>query len=142
MVRVSEEGTEAAAATLFATRSFVRTIHVNNPFMFFIKHRASGVMLFMGRVVCPDPEQCGNAGISLARLGDPGAADHDATSTAHCQGLACEDEAIKQPRREYRGHVTESPPTYSRASIGESETQWSVFSIVWPMSYLGYTVYN
>ncbi len=110
--------------------------------MFFIKHRPSGVMLFMGRVVCPDPEQCGNAGISRARLGDPGAADHVATGTAHCQGLACEDEVITQPGTENGEPWTKTPPEHSRASIGESRTQWSVFPIVCVISYVGGTVSN
>ncbi len=110
--------------------------------MFFIKHRPSGVMLFMGRVVCPDPEQCGNAGISLTRLNDPVSSDNATKGRARCQGLACKDEAINQPWRENRGPVMENPPEYSRASIGESGTQWSGFPIVWLMSYLGYTVYN
>ncbi len=110
--------------------------------MFFIKHRPSSVMLFMGSVICPDPEQCRNAGSSLTRLDDLGAPDHVATGTAHCRGLACEDEAITQPGTENGGLWTKAPPEYNRASIGESGTKFSVLHIVWLMSYLGYTVHN
>ncbi len=147
-MEVSEEGTEAAATTIIkgnrGNKYPTKEIHVKNPFMYFIKHRSSGVILFMGRVVCPDPEQCRDSGNTLPRLDDPGATDRAAAGTAHCQGLACEDEAITQPGTENGGLWTKTPPEYNRASIGESGTKWSVVHIVWLMSYmyLSYTVHN
>jgi serpin B len=56
-VDVDEEGTEAAAATGVAVRTTSVTIpqefHVDRPFLWFIRDRATGTVLFMGRVVDP-----------------------------------------------------------------------------------------
>jgi len=59
-VEVSEEGTEAAAATgvkmrMLAMRPQEQTIfRADHPFAFFIRDTASGVILFEGRLVQPD----------------------------------------------------------------------------------------
>ena len=56
-VEVNEEGTEAAAATGIVVRvtsaPLLETFLVDRPFLFFIRDRASGCVLFMGRVVDP-----------------------------------------------------------------------------------------
>lgn len=58
-VEVNEEGTEAAAATgvgmkmTSAPVSEPVTFHVDQPFLFFIRHEPSGAVLFAGRVVNP-----------------------------------------------------------------------------------------
>lgn len=57
-VDVNEEGTEAAAATaVVVTRCLSITMtpafRVDHPFIFFIRHRASGTILFMGRITNP-----------------------------------------------------------------------------------------
>ncbi|XP_063889621.1 intracellular coagulation inhibitor 1-like isoform X2 [Scylla paramamosain] len=57
VIEVSEEGTKASAATVaMATRSgiFVSFI-VNQPAIFFIRDEVSGVPLFWGRLVQPEP---------------------------------------------------------------------------------------
>ena len=57
-VSVSEEGTEAAAATAVMMRSAVRrfpyyTMRIDRPFIFLIRNRETGTILFMGRVLDP-----------------------------------------------------------------------------------------
>ncbi len=56
-VEVSEEGTEAAAATavVIVRKSMPAyfEFNVNRPFIFLIRHNSSGVILFMGRVIKP-----------------------------------------------------------------------------------------
>lgn len=54
-VDVNEEGTEAAAATSigFAPSSTTPSIVVDRPFLFVIRERLSGTILFMGRVMNP-----------------------------------------------------------------------------------------
>jgi serpin B len=59
MVRVDEEGTEAAAATavnMQATSAMVDpplTLVIDRPFIFLIRDDATGALLFMGRIVNP-----------------------------------------------------------------------------------------
>jgi serpin B len=60
VVRVAEEGTEAAAATAVimdrcasAAPREVERITVDRPFLFLIRDRVSNALLFMGRVVRP-----------------------------------------------------------------------------------------
>lgn len=55
-VEVNEEGTEAAAATagIVALKAALSTVMVvDHPFLFFIQDNATGMVLFMGRVVNP-----------------------------------------------------------------------------------------
>ncbi|XP_028909892.1 serpin B4 [Ornithorhynchus anatinus] len=56
-VEVNEEGTEAAAATGVVvstlSASIPRRFHCDHPFIFFIRHNATGSILFLGRVVSP-----------------------------------------------------------------------------------------
>jgi serine protease inhibitor len=61
-VEVNEKGTEAAAATAVimarptsapATRPFVPTVRADRPFVFLIRDRKTGCMLFLGRVTDP-----------------------------------------------------------------------------------------
>lgn len=61
-IEVTEKGTEAAAATAVilaeprampATRPFVPVFRADHPFLFLIRDRKSGAMLFMGRLVSP-----------------------------------------------------------------------------------------
>ena len=54
-VDVNEEGTEAAAATSvgIAPTSMPVSFIVNRPFVFLIRERLSGTILFMGKVVDP-----------------------------------------------------------------------------------------
>lgn len=60
-IEVNEEGTKAAAATGVATRLSVgmRTappvpvFRADHPFLFAIRHRKSGAILFFGRVAAP-----------------------------------------------------------------------------------------
>ena len=59
-VSVDEEGTEAAAATgVFVTRSLPAKepipVTVNRPFIFLIRDTATGTVLFLGRVMNPNP---------------------------------------------------------------------------------------
>lgn len=61
-VEVNEEGTEAAAATGFGFVTYSarpQDIHVNcdRPFLFGIKDKASGMLLFAGKVVDPTKKQ-------------------------------------------------------------------------------------
>jgi serpin B len=54
VIEVSEEGTEAAAATaVFMLSSGPRAFHVNRPFLFYIVDDATGAILFQGRIVDP-----------------------------------------------------------------------------------------
>jgi serpin B len=58
-VRVDEKGTEAAAATavvmLAEGAAMARPVpfKADHPFLFFIRHNASGLVIFMGRVADP-----------------------------------------------------------------------------------------
>jgi len=58
-VEVNEEGTEAAAATavgVFGSKSVPPppiVFKVNRPFLYFIRHNSTGLILFMGRVIQP-----------------------------------------------------------------------------------------
>jgi serpin B len=53
-VKVNEEGTEAAAATgVVMVRSAPYEVQVNHPFIFLIRDRETGAILFLGRVVNP-----------------------------------------------------------------------------------------
>lgn len=56
-VKVNEEGTEAAAVTIagmyknsIESSTQVKPFHVNRPFVFLIKEKSTGVILFMGKV--------------------------------------------------------------------------------------------
>ena len=57
VIRVTEEGTEAAGATaiVFGVTSIplTRPLHVDRPFVYFIRDNATGALLFMGHVVDP-----------------------------------------------------------------------------------------
>jgi serpin B len=55
---VNEKGTEAAAATAISMVSSPpppppATFIVDHPFIYFIRHQKTGVILFMGRVLNP-----------------------------------------------------------------------------------------
>ena len=54
-VEVNEEGTEAAAATgvSVAATSMPMPVVINRPFLFLIRHRATGEILFFGRMLDP-----------------------------------------------------------------------------------------
>ncbi|XP_036891381.1 serpin B3 [Sturnira hondurensis] len=56
-VEVTEEGTEAAAASAIimckSALLFVETFHCDHPFLFFIKHNTTNSILFFGRVASP-----------------------------------------------------------------------------------------
>ncbi len=55
-VDVGEEGTEAGAATVVITGtkgSGLRSFYVDHPFVFVIRERTSGALLFMGKIVEP-----------------------------------------------------------------------------------------
>ena len=56
-VEVNEEGTEAAAATgIMISEAEVEefaTFHADHPFLFLIRHNATGSLLFVGRVADP-----------------------------------------------------------------------------------------
>ena len=62
-VEVNEEGSEAAAATAFRGGVVVESIPpppvyitIDRPFIFLLRHSETGTVLFMGRVLNPDPE--------------------------------------------------------------------------------------
>ena len=53
-VEVNEEGTEAAAATVVALAvSAPRQVRADRPFLFFIRERLSGAILFAGKIASP-----------------------------------------------------------------------------------------
>jgi serpin B len=54
-VLLNEEGTEAAAATLFGARpaSLPQEFHIDRPFIFLIRDVPTGTILFLGRVLNP-----------------------------------------------------------------------------------------
>ncbi len=54
-VEVNETGTEAAAATLFEAKSRGQTARfvADHPFLFLIRDKGSGLVLFLGRLVAP-----------------------------------------------------------------------------------------
>ena len=53
-VEVNEEGTEAAASTLVALAvSAPRQVRADRPFLFFIRERLSGAILFAGKIASP-----------------------------------------------------------------------------------------
>jgi len=55
-ITVNEEGSEAAAATaVIVTKSGGWTFRADHPFLFLIRDRATGAVLFMGRVTNPSP---------------------------------------------------------------------------------------
>ena len=60
VVRVDEEGTEAAAATeviaVPASAPLERPFRCDRPFRFFILHKPTGAVLFSGRVDDPTKE--------------------------------------------------------------------------------------
>ena len=49
MIKVGEEGTEAAAAKV----AVVNVFNANHPFVFFLRDLKTGTLLFQGRVVNP-----------------------------------------------------------------------------------------
>jgi serpin B len=58
-VRVDETGTEAAAATAAVAHAAGLNLNqtrfiADHPFLFVIRHRASGALVFLGRVVAPE----------------------------------------------------------------------------------------
>jgi len=55
IIAVDEKGTTAAAATGISvgTTSLPPTLVVDRPFLFFIRHKPTGAVLFQGRVVDP-----------------------------------------------------------------------------------------
>ena len=53
-ISVDEEGTEAAAATaVVVTRGRTPTVDANRPFLFLIREKATGTILFLGRLIQP-----------------------------------------------------------------------------------------
>ena len=52
---MNEAGTEAAAATLFEvrTKSMSGRFNADHPFLFLIRDRGSGTILFLGRLADP-----------------------------------------------------------------------------------------
>ncbi|MDQ7053726.1 MAG: serpin family protein [candidate division KSB1 bacterium] len=61
-VEVNEEGTEAAAVTVVAVRSTAigpsgpKLFRVDRPFLFVIREKNSGTILFIGKVLDPTAE--------------------------------------------------------------------------------------
>jgi hypothetical protein len=55
VVEVNEAGTEAAAVTLIhvKTKGMIESFNANHPFLFLIREKGSGSMLFLGRIVDP-----------------------------------------------------------------------------------------
>ena len=72
-VDVNEEGTEAAAATaviltgksLVLRKPFVPTFRADRPFLFLIKDKVTGSVLFMGRMVDPTGAAIGSVGAEV-----------------------------------------------------------------------------
>ena len=55
-VDVNEEGTEAAAATVVAVRETSASVfRADRPFLFLIRERLSGTILFVGKLASPPP---------------------------------------------------------------------------------------
>jgi serpin B len=54
-VEVNEQGTEAAAVTLFEakSKSMSASFRADHPFLFLIRDRGSGTILFLGRLANP-----------------------------------------------------------------------------------------
>ncbi len=54
-IQVDEEGTKAAASTIFEMQvtSLPRELHINHPFIFIIQDKPTGTILFSGRVLNP-----------------------------------------------------------------------------------------
>jgi len=54
-LKINEEGVEAAAATavIMKRESATETVLFNRPFIFMIRHRETGSILFMGRIINP-----------------------------------------------------------------------------------------
>ena len=54
-IQVNEEGTKAAASTIFEMQvtSLPRELHINHPFIFIIQDKPTGTILFSGRVLNP-----------------------------------------------------------------------------------------
>jgi serpin B len=57
IITVDEKGTTAAAATgvVVGRKAVARTLVIDRPFLFFIRHNLTGAALFQGRIV--DPSQ-------------------------------------------------------------------------------------
>jgi len=56
-IRVDERGTEAAAATgVTVGRGLIKEVKVDRPFLFLVRDRGTGAILFLGRVVNPEGE--------------------------------------------------------------------------------------
>ena len=57
-IEVNEEGTEAAAATGIGVNALSLTpmFNADHPFLFFIRHRDTGAILFMGRLLKPSED--------------------------------------------------------------------------------------
>lgn len=55
-LKIHEEGVEAAAATALTFKRFsiIESFRVDRPFVFMIRHQATGSILFMGRMVNPE----------------------------------------------------------------------------------------
>ena len=64
-IAVNEEGTEAAAATAivvdYTSAELPKTFKADHPFLFFIREKVTGSILFSGRVVEP-PKTAGSSG--------------------------------------------------------------------------------
>jgi serine protease inhibitor len=57
-ITVDEKGTEAAAVTrVFHIGGVPQRVVANRPFLFLIRHVATGALLFLGRVVDPSSSQ-------------------------------------------------------------------------------------
>lgn len=56
-VKINEEGVEAAAATavIMKRESVAELLQINRPFLFMIRHKETGSILFMGRMADPRP---------------------------------------------------------------------------------------
>ncbi len=54
-IKVDEEGTEAAAVTSVVMARGLNEFTVNRPFIFLIRERTSGTILFIGKVMDPSP---------------------------------------------------------------------------------------
>ena len=63
-IDVNEEGTEAAAATggVFSSRSRSKSFRADHPFLFFIREKVTGSILFSGRFLKPPKAEDGSSG--------------------------------------------------------------------------------